>query len=193
MHGAALIPRLGAVRIRSDVQRKRLAGRSAETKTESAAAARMYDAAMTERTYERLKDLAGIVSGCGIPVIVDATFLARARREKVRGAGAISGRAVADLGFSGRRSDLAGADPFSNIKKYLMYLLSSNIGEIGLMVGATLAGLPLPLSAVQILDVNLATDGLPALALAVDPAEPDAMRRPPRDPSAGISAGPWCF
>ena len=38
----------------------------------------MYDAAMTERTYERLKDLAGIVSGCGIPVIVDATFLARA-------------------------------------------------------------------------------------------------------------------
>ena len=53
---------------------------------------------------------------------------------------------------------------FSNIKKYLMYLLSSNIGEIGLMAGATLAGLPLPLSAVQILYVNLATDGLPALA-----------------------------
>ena len=82
MHGAALIPRLGAVRIRSDVQRKRLAGLSAETKTESDVAAGMYDAAMTERTYERLKDLAGIVSGCGIPVIVDATFLARARREQ---------------------------------------------------------------------------------------------------------------
>src|SRR5688572_20712251 len=60
---------------------------------------------------------------------------------------------------------------FSNIKKYLMYLLSSNVGEIGLMAGATLAGLPLPLSAVQILYVNLATDGLPALALAVDPPE----------------------
>ncbi|MGI8426473.1 MAG: AAA family ATPase [Actinomycetota bacterium] len=42
----------------------------------------IYDAAITERTYERLKDLAGIVSGCGIPVIVDATFLARARREE---------------------------------------------------------------------------------------------------------------
>ena len=42
----------------------------------------MYDAAMTERTYERLRDLAGIVSDCGIPVIVDATFLARARREE---------------------------------------------------------------------------------------------------------------
>ncbi len=71
---------------------------------------------------------------------------------------------------------------FGNIKKYLMYLLSSNIGEIGLMAGASLAGLPLPLSAVQILYVNLATDGLPALALAVDPPEPDLMRRKPRNP-----------
>src|SRR5688572_14966897 len=79
---------------------------------------------------------------------------------------------------------------FSNIKKYLMYLLSSNIGEIGLMAGATLAGLPLPLSAVQILYVNLATDGLPALALAVDPPESDLMRRPPRDPRTGIFTRP---
>jgi Ca2+-transporting ATPase len=79
---------------------------------------------------------------------------------------------------------------FSNIKKYLMYLLSSNVGEIGLMAGATLAGLPLPLSAVQILYVNLATDGLPALALAVDPAESDLMRRPPRDPRTGIFTRP---
>ncbi len=79
---------------------------------------------------------------------------------------------------------------FSNIKKYLMYLLSSNIGEIGLMAGATLAGLPLPLSAVQLLYVNLATDGLPALALAVDPPEEDLMRRPPRDPSTGIFTRP---
>ncbi|MEK6280391.1 MAG: cation-translocating P-type ATPase [Acidobacteriota bacterium] len=79
---------------------------------------------------------------------------------------------------------------FSNIKKYLMYLLSSNIGEIGLMAGATLAGLPLPLSAVQILYVNLATDGLPALALAVDPPEEDLMRRPPRDPRTGIFTRP---
>ncbi len=75
---------------------------------------------------------------------------------------------------------------FSNIKKYLMYLLSANIGEIGLMTAATLAGMPLPLSAVQILYVNLATDGLPALALAVDPPEEDLMRRKPRDPRAGI-------
>ena len=79
---------------------------------------------------------------------------------------------------------------FSNIKKYLMYLLSSNIGEIGLMAGATLAGLPLPLSAVQILYVNLATDGLPALALAVDPPENDLMQRPPREPRSGIFTRP---
>ena len=79
---------------------------------------------------------------------------------------------------------------FSNIKKYLMYLLSSNIGEIGLMAGATLAGLPLPLTAVQILYVNLATDGLPALALAVDPPERGLMLRPPRDPRVGIFTRP---
>jgi Ca2+-transporting ATPase len=77
---------------------------------------------------------------------------------------------------------------FGNIKKYLMYLLSANIGEIGLMTGASLLGLPMPLTAVQILYVNLATDGLPALALAVDPPEDDNMRRPPRDPRTGIFA-----
>jgi Ca2+-transporting ATPase len=57
-----------------------------------------------------------------------------------------------------------GRGVFENIKKYLMYLLSSNIGEIGLMAGSALLGLPIPLTAVQILYVNLATDGLPALA-----------------------------
>ena len=75
---------------------------------------------------------------------------------------------------------------FDNIKKYLMYLLSSNIGEIGLIAATMVAGLPLPLTAVQILYVNLATDGLPALALAVDPHEPDLMRRRPRKPGTGI-------
>ncbi|OGV71497.1 MAG: ATPase [Lentisphaerae bacterium RIFOXYB12_FULL_65_16] len=79
---------------------------------------------------------------------------------------------------------------FDNIKKYLMYLLSSNIGEMGLMVAATLAGLPLPLSAVQILYVNLATDGLPALALAVDPPDRGIMQRRPRNPRTGIFSRP---
>lgn len=79
---------------------------------------------------------------------------------------------------------------FGNIKKYLMFLLSSNIGEIGLLAGASLIGLPLPLGAVQILYVNLATDGLPAVALAVDPPEPDLMRHKPRNPRTGIFTRP---
>jgi len=79
---------------------------------------------------------------------------------------------------------------FGNIKKYLMYLLSCNVGEIVLLAGAVIAGLPLPLTAVQILYVNLATDGLPALALAVDPSEVDLMRRKPRNPRVGIFTRP---
>jgi Ca2+-transporting ATPase len=83
-----------------------------------------------------------------------------------------------------------GRGVFGNIKKYLMYMLSSNIGEILLVASASLVGLPLPLSAVQILYVNLATDGLPALALALDPPEPDLMRRKPRNPRTGIFTRP---
>jgi Ca2+-transporting ATPase len=82
---------------------------------------------------------------------------------------------------------------FSNIKKYLMYLLSSNIGEILLMAGAILfgpwIGLPagaIPLVAVQILWVNLATDGLPAIALSVDPPAPDLMQQKPRPRGQGV-------
>ena len=83
-----------------------------------------------------------------------------------------------------------GRGVFGNIKKYLMYLLSSNIGEIGLMAGTALLGLPIPLTAVQILYVNLATDGLPALALAIDPPEKDLMKRMPRNPRIGIFTRP---
>ena len=83
-----------------------------------------------------------------------------------------------------------GRGVYDNIKKYLMYLLSSNAGEIGLMVGTAVLGLPLPLTAVQILYVNLATDGLPALALAVDPPQPDLMDRPPRSRRSGIFTRP---
>ncbi len=79
---------------------------------------------------------------------------------------------------------------FGNIKKYLMYLLSCNIGEIGLMAGAMFFGMPLPLTAVQILYVNLATDGLPALALSVGPADDDLMRRTPNHSRSGIFSRP---
>ncbi len=79
---------------------------------------------------------------------------------------------------------------FDNIKKYLMYLFSSNIGEIVLIAAAMILGFPIPLAAVQILYVNLATDGLPALALAVDPHEADLMHRAPRRTARGILSRP---
>lgn len=76
---------------------------------------------------------------------------------------------------------------YDNIKKYLAYLLSCNIAEILVIFTAVgIIGLPLPLVAVQLLWVNLVTDGLPALALGVDPADPDIMDRPPRDPNEGV-------
>ena len=71
---------------------------------------------------------------------------------------------------------------YDNIRKSVYYLLSCNISEILLMLLATLFGLPLPLLPVQLLWINLVTDGLPALALAVDPADEDLMQRPPRLP-----------
>jgi Ca2+-transporting ATPase len=72
---------------------------------------------------------------------------------------------------------------FTNIKKFLAYLISSNLGEIGLIVTASILGLPLPLTAVQILYVNLTSDGLPALALAVDPPGKNVMVQKPRKSS----------
>ncbi|HIJ98791.1 TPA: calcium-translocating P-type ATPase, SERCA-type [archaeon] len=75
---------------------------------------------------------------------------------------------------------------YDNIRKFVLYLLSSNVGEIITIFIATLIGLPLPLIAVQILWVNLLTDGLPAVALGVDPAALDIMRRKPRDPNEKV-------
>lgn len=71
---------------------------------------------------------------------------------------------------------------YDNIRKSVYYLLSCNISEILLMLLSTLFGLPLPLLPVQILWINLVTDGLPALALAVDPTDTGLMQRPPRPP-----------
>jgi P-type Ca2+ transporter type 2C len=75
---------------------------------------------------------------------------------------------------------------YDNIKKYLVYLLSANVGEIFVLGYAGMVGLPLPLLALHILWVNLTTDGPPALALGVEPPEPDLMRRPPRDPKESV-------
>jgi Ca2+-transporting ATPase len=77
---------------------------------------------------------------------------------------------------------------FDNIRKYLTYLLQCSIVEIIVLGGIVLALGPefLPLLPVQILYINLATDGLPAIALGIAPPDPDIMQRPPRDPKEGV-------
>lgn len=69
---------------------------------------------------------------------------------------------------------------YDNIKKFLVYLLKSNIVEVAVMTTLVLLGFPLPLLPVHLLYINLATDGLPAIALGLAPPDPDLMRRPPR-------------
>jgi Ca2+-transporting ATPase len=69
---------------------------------------------------------------------------------------------------------------YDNIRKFVHYLLSCNVGEILVMFVASLMGMPMPLLPIHILWVNLVTDGLPALALGVDPVDPDIMEKPPR-------------
>jgi Ca2+-transporting ATPase len=68
---------------------------------------------------------------------------------------------------------------YDNIRKFIKYLLSCNASEIAVMLLAPLLGMPLPLLPLQILWMNLVTDGLPALALGVEPAEKNIMQRPP--------------
>jgi Ca2+-transporting ATPase len=69
---------------------------------------------------------------------------------------------------------------FDNIRKTLIYLLGGNTGELLVMLGAGIMGFPLPLLPLHLLWINLVTDGLPALALVMEPRDPDVMRRPPR-------------
>jgi Ca2+-transporting ATPase len=78
---------------------------------------------------------------------------------------------------------------YDNLRKFTRYILASNSGEVWVMLLGPLLGLPLPLLPLQILWMNLVTDGLPALALAVEPAERDTMRRPPRRPDEGLLSG----
>lgn len=79
-----------------------------------------------------------------------------------------------------------GRGVYDNIGKFVHYLLSCNAGEILVMFVSSLVGLPAPLIPVQILWVNLVTDGLPALALGVDPVDPNVMKRPPRPPNEPV-------
>jgi Ca2+-transporting ATPase len=78
---------------------------------------------------------------------------------------------------------------YDNIRKFVRFVLAGNTGEILTLLVAPLLGMPVPLLPIQILWVNLVTDGLPGLALAVEPAEKDIMRRPPRAPTESLFAG----
>jgi Ca2+-transporting ATPase len=75
---------------------------------------------------------------------------------------------------------------YDNIRKTVVYLLTGNVAELAVMLLASVAGLPLPLIPLQLLWVNLVTDGLPALALVMDPAPGDALTRPPRPPGQAM-------
>lgn len=78
---------------------------------------------------------------------------------------------------------------FDNIRRVVHYLLSCNVGEVLVLLIASLAGMPLPLHPVQILWMNLVTDGLPALGLAMEPIDPGIMERRPRRKGEGIVTG----
>ncbi len=78
---------------------------------------------------------------------------------------------------------------YTNIRKFVRYMLSTNSGEVLVILIATLVGMPLPLIAIQILWINLITDGFPALSLGVEPSEGGVMKRPPRSPKESIFAG----
>ena len=75
---------------------------------------------------------------------------------------------------------------YDNIRKFIKYTMTSNAGEIWVMLAAPFLGMPLPLTPLQILWVNLVTDGVPGLALTIEPAEPDTMSRPPHPPKENI-------
>lgn len=81
-----------------------------------------------------------------------------------------------------------GRNIYENIRKFIRYLLASNVGEILVMLFAMILALPLPLVPIQILWVNLVTDGLPAMALGLDPPEGNVMKQKPRNPQEGVFA-----
>ena len=68
---------------------------------------------------------------------------------------------------------------YSNIRKFVYFLLACNVGEILIVFGAMLIGLPIPLRPIQLLWLNLVTDGAPALALGLEKGDPDIMKQPP--------------
>lgn len=84
-----------------------------------------------------------------------------------------------------------GRTVYENIKNAIGYLLSGNLSAIITVLFASIAGLPVPFVAVQLLFINLVTDSLPALAIGMEPGNPDILKRKPRDPKAGLLDKPF--
>ena len=82
---------------------------------------------------------------------------------------------------------------FDNIREYIRFLIACNFDELLVIGGWTLAGFPLPMLPIQVLWINLVTDGPPAIALSLDPPTTGIMERPPRDPRAGVLHGMLAF
>ena len=101
-------------------------------------------------------------------------------------------KGVADLVLADDRLETVGAAVeegrviFDNIRKFVFYLFSCNLSEVAVVLGASIAGAPLPILPLQLLWLNVVTDVFPALALAAEPGEPDVMSRPPRPQQARI-------
>ena len=87
----------------------------------------------------------------------------------------------------------SGRHIYDNITKYIRLMLTANFDEFVEITVCTLLGLPLPFLPIHVLWVNLVTDGLPAVALSVDPKDPEIMRYPPRDPEEGLLTRFWRF
>jgi len=91
------------------------------------------------------------------------------------------------------RAVRGGRHIYDNVTKYLRLMLAANFDEFIEITVVTLLGLPLPFLPIHILWINLVTDGLPAVALSIDPPDPDLMQYPPRDPNEGLLSRFWRF